>query len=155
MAALSLDLRMRLFNYSLSHSIRETAAVFRVSPATVFRLQKLFYATGQLAPPPSHAGRPRVVSEVGELFLTAVLVEEPDLTLNELRERYALAYGVHVSLGAMHDTLKRLGLSRKKRPRTTPRPSPTPTRPTRNATTPRSIPYRSATGSIWTKLAPA
>lgn len=37
MTALLLDLRIRLFNDSLSHSIRETAAVFRVSPATVYR----------------------------------------------------------------------------------------------------------------------
>jgi transposase len=115
MAAHSMDFRIRLFNYSLAHSIRQTAAVFRVSPTTVHRLQKLFYETGQLSPKPSHAGRPRVVSEEGELFLQAVLVEEADLTLNELRDRYATAYGVHVSLGAMHDTLQRLGLSRKKK----------------------------------------
>jgi transposase len=87
MAAYSLDFRVRLLNHSLSHSIRATAAVFRVSPTTVHRLQKLFYATGQLAPQPSRAGRPRAVSEAGELFLQAVLVEEVDLTLNERRDR--------------------------------------------------------------------
>ncbi len=46
----SYDLRIRIFNYSLSHSIRETAKVFQVSPNTVYLLQKLFYETGRLEP---------------------------------------------------------------------------------------------------------
>jgi transposase len=110
----SLDLRTRMFSYSLTHTVRETAAFFRVSPNTIHLLQKRFLETGQLAPQPSRAGRPRVISGEGELFLQVLLREEVDLTLEELRERYASAYGVTVSLGAMHDTLRRLGVTRKK-----------------------------------------
>lgn len=115
MNAYSLDLRARLFNHYLNHSVRDTAAVFLVSPATVQRLKKRFFETGQLAPQAGPVGRPRVVSEEGELFLKGLLREKADLTLEELRARYAAAYGVHVSLGAMHDTLQRLGWTRKKK----------------------------------------
>lgn len=151
MAALSLDLRIRMFNYSLTHSVRETATVFRVSPNTVHRLQKLFYETGQLAPKPSHAGRPHVVSEAGALFLKVLLREDVDLTLNELRERYAAAYGTPVSLGALHDTLQRLGLTRKKSRPTTPRKIPRTIAPTRNAITSKSTLSRSRSASTSTK----
>lgn len=155
MNAHSLDLRTRLYNHALNHSVRDTAAVFHVSPATVQRLKKLFIETGQLAPHPSHAGRPRIVSEEGELFLKVLLLEEVDLTLNELRERYAAAYGVQVSLGAMHDTLQRLGLTRKKSPPTTPRKTPRSTALPRNAITGKSTTSRSRSASISMKPARA
>lgn len=95
--------------------MRETAEVFRVSPNTVQLLRNLFSSTGQLAPRPKGAARPRAVSEEGELFLKALIVEQADLTLEELRERYAQAYGTPVSVGAMHGTLKRLGITLKKK----------------------------------------
>ncbi|BBA37275.1 transposase [Methylocaldum marinum] len=39
MKAYSLDLRTRMFSYALTHSVRETAALFRVSPNTVHVLE--------------------------------------------------------------------------------------------------------------------
>lgn len=152
MNAYSLDFRTRLFNHALTHPVRETAAVFQVSPTTVQRLKKLFIETGQLAPHPSHAGRPRVVSEEGELFLKVLLLNEVDLTLDELRERYAAAYGVQVSLGAMHDTLQRLGWTRKKSPPTTRSKPPRRTKPTRNAITNKSM--ASPSTSAFTSMKP-
>ena len=53
MKAYSHDLRIRIFNYSLSHSIRETAKIFQVSPNT---------ASGDLKVPQNWR------SESGELF---------------------------------------------------------------------------------------
>jgi len=61
----SSDLRIRIFNYSLSHSIRETAKIFQVSPNTVYLLQKLFYETGSLEPPVNLNERPRLITDVG------------------------------------------------------------------------------------------
>jgi transposase len=155
MNAYSLDFRIRLLNHSLNHSVRETAVTFRVSPATVQRLKKLFLETGQLAPRPGSVGRPRVVSEEGELFLKVLLLEEVDLTLEELRERYFNAYGVQVSLGAMHDTLQRLDLPRKKKPPTIRRKTPKSTGPTRSATTSRSMDSPLKSVSISMKPEPA
>lgn len=153
MAAYSIDFRTRLFSHSLTHTVRETAAVFHVSPATVQRLKKLFIETGQLAPKPSRAGRPQVISGEGELFLQVLLRDQVDLTLDELRERYAATYGVTVSLGAMHDTLQRLGFTRKKSPPMTRRKTSRTFRPTRHAITSTSIPFPST--SAFTLMKPA
>lgn len=84
MKAYSQDLRKRIFNYSLTHSIRKTARIFQVSPSTVEELQRLFVETGTLQPRPPGAARPRSVSPEGELFLQALLRESVDLTLEEL-----------------------------------------------------------------------
>jgi transposase len=115
MKVYSMDLRTRIFSYSLTHTVRETAEIFHVSPNTVQQLRQLFFETGQLKPRPAGPARPRAVSAEGELLLQVLLHQEVDLTLEQLRKHYADAYGVTVSLGAMHDTLKRLGLTRKKK----------------------------------------
>ncbi len=44
----SLDLRIRIFNYSLTHAIRETEEIFTVSSDTVHLLRKLLIETGRL-----------------------------------------------------------------------------------------------------------
>lgn len=145
----SQDLRSRIFSHSLTHSVRETAEVFHVSPNTVQLLKNLFCSTGQLTPKPRGPARPRAVSEEGELFLKVLIVGQPDLTLKELRERYFQAYGTPVSTGAMHGTLKRLGLTLKKSPPTTPRKTPMKSRPKPSATTGKSTasPLNSASTS--------
>lgn len=155
MAAYSLDFRKRLFNYSLTHSVRATAAVFHVSPNTVHLLQKRFYETGQLAPKPSRAGRPRAVSAEGELFLKTLILDECDLTLERLRERYAEAFGVSIGMGTMHDTLVRLGLTLKKSLPATLHGTPKPSAPKPSAITGKSIRSRSKTASTSTKPEPA
>ena len=53
MNALSKDLRQRILNYALNHSVRQTARAFHVSPNTVQQLKKLFYETGGMDPRPS------------------------------------------------------------------------------------------------------
>lgn len=115
MNALSNDLRWRIFSYSLSHSVRETAKVFQVSPNTVHLLTKLFIETGDLAPRVAEAVHPHRVSPEGEMFLQILLREEVDLTLEELCERYRNAYGVRVGISTMHETLKSLGFTYKKK----------------------------------------
>jgi transposase len=63
MNAHSKDLRQRILNHALTHSIRETARIFHVSPNMVYRLKKLFCETGGISllalPGPSHAARYR------------------------------------------------------------------------------------------------
>jgi len=155
MNAYSMDLRTRMFNYSLTHTVRHTAAVFQVSPNTVQQLRQLFVETGQLTPRPAGAARPRAVSAEGELFLQVLLRQDSDLTLEELRAGYADTYGVTVSLGAMHDTLKRLGITRKKSPPTTRKRPPSTRKLKRNAITNKSILCPSTSDSISMKPEPA
>lgn len=111
----SSDLRIRIFNDSLSHSIRETAKIFQVSPNTVYLLQKLFYETGCLDPHVNLDEKPRLITEEGEMYLSLLLSKESDLTLAELCDRYEQAYGVRVSMGTLFNTLERLNLTRKKK----------------------------------------
>jgi transposase len=43
MKAYSLDLRQRIFSYSLTHPVPETAHIFQVSSSTVQELKHLFF----------------------------------------------------------------------------------------------------------------
>jgi transposase len=78
------DLRQRIFGYSLTHSIRETARHYHVSPNTVFLLRQRFFDTGTLQPKtPVH--RPsRAITPAAELPIQLWLAETPDLTLQAL-----------------------------------------------------------------------
>jgi transposase len=109
------DLRIRIYNYSLTHSIRETARIFSVSPNTVYLLNQLFIETGSLEPRECPSEYPHLITPEGEIYLKILLSEEVDLTLEELRSRYADVYGVQVSMGTMYNTLEKLNITRKKK----------------------------------------
>lgn len=119
MSALSIDLRQRIFSYNLTHSVRKTAKLFGVSPDTVQRLKNLFNETGGLAPRPCDAVHEHAVSLEGEMYLQALLVDRPDLSLKELCETYERVYRTSVGTTTMHNLLKRLNYSRKKKHSTT------------------------------------
>ena len=57
-----------------------------------------------------------VVTKEGEDFLRDAITETPDSSRQELVDAYEQEFGVLVSLTAMGDTLRRMGLTRK-RPR--------------------------------------
>ncbi|MGZ5193781.1 MAG: hypothetical protein ACXWB3_07695 [Kaistella sp.] len=111
----SYDLRIRIFNYSLTHSIRETARIFQVSPNTVHLLRQLFIETGSLNPHGKSLDRPHLITPEGEMYLRLLLSKEVDLTLAELCNRYEQVYGVRVSIGTMYNTLERMNITRKKK----------------------------------------
>jgi transposase len=115
MNTLSKDLRQRILNYALTHSVRQTAATFQVSPDTVQRIKNLYYETGSIDWPVVHAVHEHAVSPEGELYLQILLRENVDLTLAKLCDRYEEAYGVRVGVTTMHNTLKRLNYSVKKK----------------------------------------
>ena len=109
------DLRIRIYNYSLTRSIRKTADIFSVSPNTVYLLKQLFIETGSLEPREYPSEYPHLITPEGESYLQSLLSKEVDLTLEELRNRYAGVYGVLVSIGTMYNTLERLNITRKKK----------------------------------------
>lgn len=115
MAPYSLDIRRKIFIYSLTHSIRKTAEVFSVSPNTVYLLKKLFTETGNLVPHRPGCMHARKITEEGEFYLKLLLATDVDMTLSELCDRYADVFGVRVEATTMHETLKRLGITRKKK----------------------------------------
>ena len=115
MKAYSYDLRARIYNFSLTNTIRETAKIFSISPSTVNSLRKLFTETSSLKPRAPLYDRPYLITPEGETFLQLLLAQEVDLTLEEIRYRYENVFGILVSIGTMYNTLERLNFSRKKK----------------------------------------
>lgn len=114
MNMLSIDLRQRILNFSLTHSIRETVDIFQVSRDTVRRLKNLYYQTGDIVPMPVKADHWKAISSEGKLYLKAYVLEHPDVTLEDLCGHYGLIYGITPGVTTMHNALKRIGLTRKK-----------------------------------------
>jgi putative transposase len=112
--AYSVDLRERVLANLDEESMRATAKRFRMSLSSVYRIQRRYAETGQV-----HTQRPGgrlpAIDRQGETWVTALINQEPDLTLAALCERYEQLQGRAVSTSAMDRTLKRLKLSRKKR----------------------------------------
>ena len=110
------DLRMRILNHSLNNPVKETARLFDVSLNTVYLLKRLFFETGDVKPCASSREYTHLISPEGELYLQVLMIEKPDITLEELRHEYHQAYGLTVSMGTMFDTVKKLRFSYKKKP---------------------------------------
>jgi transposase len=120
MRAYSMDIRERVIEDLDHESMRKTAKRFRVSEYFVYRLKQRYREAGTLAPKPHGGGHGPLVDEVGGEFLRTVLAEAPDLTLSELGERYGAKFARTVSKSSMDRAVRRLNLTRKKRPSTTP-----------------------------------
>jgi len=109
-----MDLRERVAKAKGSGSSYVVAARFDVSSSWVRKLWGRLKATGSLLPG-LRGHRSRKVDEEGERQIRAWIAEQPDMTIPEVMARYLGERAVAVSEPAMRRTLKRLGLSRKKR----------------------------------------
>lgn len=112
-AALSLDLRTRILAaYDAGEGTRETvAARFRISLGMVKKPLQQRRCTGDLAARHRYSGRKPLIVGAHRSQFRALLAQQPDLTLAELRGAVALA----CSLPAIHYTLQKMGLTFKKR----------------------------------------
>jgi transposase len=115
MKAISMDLRERVAKAKGTGSSYEVAERFAVHDSWVRRIWIRLRATGSVAPLERGGNRARKVDPEGEVLIQAWVAEEPDLTILEIAARYLAARAVAVSEPAMRRTLRRLGLSRKKR----------------------------------------
>src|SRR5947209_228955 len=108
----SLDLRERILAAVDHHdgSIRWIARIFRVSPSFIVRLLQRRRATGTLAPEPHRGGPPPALGPDDLERLAALVGEQPDATLEQLKQRG----GFSCSLKTLWYALDRLGLTRKK-----------------------------------------
>jgi transposase len=120
MRAYSMDIRERVIENLDQESMRKTAKRFRVSEYFVYRLKQRYKEAGTLAPKPHGGGQGPIVDEAGGEFIRGVLAEAAELTLKELCERYEGRFGCTVSKSSMDRALRRLKVTRKKRPATTP-----------------------------------
>jgi transposase len=115
MKALSMDLRERVAKAKGTGSSYAVAERFSVTDSWVRKIWIRARTRGSVAPLPRGGNRARKVDAQGEELLRRWLGEQPDLTIDELRERYLAERQVAVSEPAMRRTVNRMGLSRKKR----------------------------------------
>lgn len=112
MKAYSIDLRQRVVAaYDAGEGTQEQlAARFAVSYSWVRKILRRRRDTGSIEPKPHGGGHAKAFdAEAGDRLRQAVR-DEPDATLAEL----AGACGVACSPSAVHQTLDRLGITRKK-----------------------------------------
>jgi transposase len=124
--SLSFDLRSRvLAAITEGLSCRQAAARFGVSASSAIRWQGLRRAGGDGRPKPQGGDRLSRRTDAHAGLIAAALVDTPNITLPELRERLA-AEGAFTSVTALWRYFRRHGITRKKR---------RPTRPSRTART--------------------
>lgn len=108
----SIDLRKRVVAARIEdgQSMGEIAERFRIPKPTVQTILERYRDAGTVTPKPQNAGRKAAISGATLRKLERSVVDQPDATLSELRERC----GLSVSLVTVHKTLKKLGFTRKK-----------------------------------------
>jgi transposase len=112
MKADSIDLRQRVVAAcDAGDATREqVAARFSVSVPWIRKLLRQRLQAGSIEPRPHGGGHPRAFDDPAEERLRRAVAADDDATLEELGR----AAGVSCRASAVHGTLKRLGLTRKK-----------------------------------------
>lgn len=126
MATISVDLRQRILKaFDRGDVTREQVAHrFEVSLGMVKKLLQQRRHSGDIAPRHHRAGRKPIILDSHRREMRALLKDEPDLTLEEIRSRT----GLGCTIQAIHYVLDDMGLTYKKR-LSARRNSPAPTSP--------------------------
>lgn len=108
----STDLRKRVVaaRYVDGQSMGQIAKRFSMPKGTVQNILERFRDSGTYEPKPQNPGRKSAFSAKDLELLEQDVQNNPDATLEELRERSS----VKVSIVSFHNTLKKLGYTRKK-----------------------------------------
>ncbi len=112
----SIDLREKVVAAYQNNegSMRRLAKRFKVSFSFVTNLLKQVKQTGQIAPKPHGGGHPQSVKTQGEMFLSELIENQPDLILSALRDQYNEHFEP-VSRSTIDRTLTKLKITRKKK----------------------------------------
>lgn len=120
MQAYSIDLRKRvLAACDAGTRTRQVAKQFSVSPAWVRRLKQRRREDGSITPRPIPGNKPKL-DETQRGRLSVFVQQKPDATLAELQRRIADELAVHISIGALWETLRRMNFTFKKSRHTRP-----------------------------------
>jgi transposase len=113
MRPLSSDLRERIVAAVLGqkYSLRQLAELFFVNLSTIVRLLQRYRTTGSVRPKPHAGGTERKLDAHAEARLLALVQEQPDATLAELRDRL----GIPCSIMTIWRALQRHQITRKKK----------------------------------------
>ena len=111
MEAYSMDLRQRVAaDRAAGMTVRTVAQKYRVCESFVYDLMGRLRQTGSLAGHNQHTGGKRKLSEDGHARLSALVKQQPDATIPQLRA----ALGESISDRTVGRGLIRLGFTRKK-----------------------------------------
>lgn len=113
MRPISIDLRKRVVAARIhdGQSMGQIANRFKMPKGTVQNIIERYRDSGSVKPKPPNSGRKPVFSAGDMLKLEKDVLNHPDYTLEEFRNRS----GKKVSLVCIHKTLRKLGFTRKKR----------------------------------------
>jgi transposase len=117
MKAYSLDLRQRVVAaYEQGKgSIAQVAEQFNVGQTFVKKMLRQQRERGTVAPLAHGGGRQPALSEKEHRLVRQRVKEQPDVSLLELQEHLAATTRLAVSLPTIHRSLRRSGLSHKKK----------------------------------------
>lgn len=115
--AYSMDLRIRAVQAYTSGNISQTevSALFRISACTLNRWIIRSHEIGLPQRLPRGGGRIRRIGTIGEIILLGIIEKAPDATLAELATEYAWITHMPMNASVISHTLKRLGITLKKR----------------------------------------
>jgi len=113
MRPVSVDLRKRVVTARVNdgQSMGQLAKRFKMPKGTVQNILERYRDSGTVVPKPPNSGRKPAFSQAALLKLEKDVLDHPDSTLEELRDRSRKK----VSLVCIHKTLRKLGFTRKKR----------------------------------------
>lgn len=113
----SSDLRVKIIEeiQEEKHTKTEIAEQFRVSRSFVYGLWSRFEKTGSYEAKPRGNTTPPKVDATGEDHIREWLSNEPDLTLNDLCERYDEHFNILMGKSSMDRALKRMKITYKKK----------------------------------------
>lgn len=110
------DFRSKVLNsYMKNGSLRKTAEKFEVSYGFVQSLTARYKAEKTIEPKPHRSGNPPKIRPEHHPFLKELIKKENDLSLEEICTRLQDEFSVKISVTAVHESLKRIGISRKKK----------------------------------------
>jgi transposase len=126
MAAYSLDLRQRIIDAveKGDKPKREVAGIFGIHESFIYKLLRQKRERGDIAPLPHGGGGEAILKQEHLRLLTDLVAASPDATLSELREQLKKKGRLEAGIATIWRGLEALGLSRKKRPGATTKPTP-------------------------------
>lgn len=112
----SQDLRDRVLSaVDGGMAVIEAAATFRVSRAYIYKALMRRRLTGDSGPNANRGHAPRRLTPAQEVALAAYMKAHPGITLTRVQDWLEAEHGVSLSTGGTWNTVRRLGLSSKKR----------------------------------------
>lgn len=113
----SVDLRARvLAALDRGMSRADVVATFQISLASLKRWRKTHCETGALAPRPSTGGPDLLIAPAQETELRAQVAAAPDATLAAHAAQWNATHGTTLSPSTIGRAIRRLAITRKKKP---------------------------------------